>query len=151
MNIKLLSLFFCVPFFINAQKLTFNYDISGNQSIRELCLVNCTNTNKSANQILKDVDTLADDDLQKFSPEDVISYYPNPVKEELYLKWQIFDQKYVSAIQIYNINGQILDSYVNIKTINNQNLSFNRYPTGVYIVILIYSNGDQETIKIIKQ
>ncbi|MCV9930890.1 T9SS type A sorting domain-containing protein [Flavobacterium sp. LS1R47] len=131
------------------QKITFNYDAAGNQTLRELCLSGCTA--KMSKEIPKEIDAITDEDLQKFSPEDVISYYPNPVREELYLKWELKDGNSVSSIVVYGLNGQTLNTYHKTKKINTQNISFQSYPTGVYIVALIYTSGDQKTIKIIKQ
>jgi hypothetical protein len=131
------------------QKITFNYDAAGNQTLRELCLSGCTA--KMSKETPKEIEALTDEDLQKFSPEDVISYYPNPVREELYLKWELKEGNSVSSIVVYGLNGQILNTYHKTEKINTQNISFQSYPTGVYIVALIYTSGDQKTIKIIKQ
>ena len=47
-----------------------------------------------------------EEDLLKFSPEDVISYYPNPVREELYLKWELVNENKVSSIEVFSINSK---------------------------------------------
>ena len=129
--------------------ITFNYDSAGNQVLRELCLSGCTG--KIVKETPKEIEALVEEDLQKFSPEDVISYYPNPVREELYLKWELKEDKNVSSIVVYSLNGQTLNTYHKDKRSNTQNISFQSYPTGVYMVALVYTNGDQKTIKIIKQ
>ncbi|KIA99668.1 hypothetical protein OA88_19105 [Flavobacterium sp. JRM] len=135
---------------INGQtKITFNYDAAGNQILRELCLSGCTA--KPIKDIPKEIEAITNEDLQKFSPEDVISYYPNPVREELYLKWELKDDNRVSSIVVYGLNGQILKTYHKTEKMNTQNISFQSYPAGVYVVALIYTSGDQKTIKIIKQ
>jgi len=150
---NILTFLFFVTFFIsNAQdKINFTYDpFTGSQLTRELCL-NCPPiTGKQAKEI-KEIEALINEDLEKFSPEDVISYYPNPVKEELYLKWELIDENFVKSIQVIGINGQVLKTYQNKKEINFQNIAFQDLPAGVYIVSLAYNNGDQKTIKIIKQ
>ncbi|MCV9926615.1 T9SS type A sorting domain-containing protein [Flavobacterium sp. LS1R49] len=152
MKKKLLFVLFGICLTSNAQtsKVTFSYDSSGNQTLREFCLGNCP-TSKPVTETPKEIEAITEEDLQKFSTEDVISYYPNPVKEELYLKWQLIDENYVSSIQIYGLNGQTIKSYSKSKELNSQNISFRDYPTGVYIVALVYSSGEQKTIKIIKQ
>jgi hypothetical protein len=132
------------------QKITFNYDAAGNQILRELCLSGCSQSAKQANEV-KEIAALTDDDLLKFSSEDVISYYPNPVKEELYIKWELKDNNYVNSIQIFSLTGQLLRSYQPGSQNNSQNIPFQEYPRGVYAVILHYNGGDQKTIKIIKQ
>lgn len=129
------------------QKLTFSYDNAGNQISRVLC-INCQS--KPANE-LKEIEALVEDDLLKFSSEDFISYYPNPVREELYLKWELANDNTVSSIQVYAMNGQLLKTFYKTENINAQNIAFQDYPVGVYLVALIYTTGEQKTIKIIKQ
>jgi hypothetical protein len=130
-------------------KITFDYDIAGNQTVRELC-ISCNKANyKTAAP--KEIAALQAEDLQKFSAEDLISYYPNPVKEELFLKWELVNNNTVSSLRVYNINGQELQSYVNLEKTNTKNLPFQVYPAGAYLIVLFYSNGEQKSIKIIKQ
>jgi hypothetical protein len=100
---------------------------------------------------IKEIEALTEDDLLKFSPEDVISYYPNPVKEELYLQWQLGQDNYVTLIHIYSLTGQVLRTYQGSATMNNLSIPFQSYPTGVYLVLLSYKDGGDKSIKIIKQ
>lgn len=130
----------------SAQKISFGYDLAGNQIFRQLCV-----TCKYGKDEPKEIIALTEEDLQKFSPDDVLSYYPNPVKEELYLRWELIQDNFVSSIQVYNMNGKILNSYSNLDKVNNQNIPFQSYPAGVYAVVLFYNNGEQKFIKIIKQ
>ncbi|MBA0883034.1 T9SS type A sorting domain-containing protein [Flavobacterium sp. BBQ-18] len=132
-----------------ADRITFSYDDAGNQIQRLLC-INCS-TSKLANENAKEITALVDGDLQKFSEQDAISYYPNPVKEELYLKWELVNNNLVSSIYVYGVSGQQLASYTGFGKKNTQNISFQEYPTGVYGVILFYTNGEQKSIKIIKK
>ncbi|WP_099711343.1 T9SS type A sorting domain-containing protein [Flavobacterium sp. 9] len=130
-------------------KIGFEYDTAGNQIRRFLC-VNCLpSTGKTAD--VKEIDSLQEKDLQKFFSEDVISYYPNPVKEELYLKWQLSDDNVMSSIEVINMNGQILKRMSNLEQLTTQNLAFGAYSSGIYLIVLNYSNGKQKTIKIMKQ
>ncbi len=130
------------------QKVNFGYDNAGNQISRVLCLRGCSS--KPAKDV-KEIDQLVDEDMEKFAQGDVISYYPNPVKDELYIRWEVNEKDTVSSITILGITGQILYKISNIESINSQNLSFAQYPSGVYLVVLNYTNRDQKTIKIIKQ
>jgi len=144
--IPLISLLFC--FTISAQtKLTFSYDGAGNQTTRILC-INCLS--QSAKPV-KEIDAVAESDLEKFFPEDVISYYPNPVKEELYLQWQLAKDNYVTAVNLYSITGQVLRTYRADNSTSNLNIPFQQYPSGVYLVLLFYKDGEEKSIKIIKQ
>lgn len=145
----LLLLFLGFTLFVNAQdKITFDYDAAGNQIRRELCL----SCNKAGYKTTapKEIAALQEEDLQKIFPEDVISYYPNPVKEELYLKWELVIDKKVTSIYLYAVNGKILQTYDNLEKTNALNIPFFNYPTGVYLVVLMYNDGEQKTIKIVK-
>jgi hypothetical protein len=146
----LLLLFLAFTLISNAQaqdKIIFDYDAAGNQTVRSLC-ISCTDPNHKTTT--KEIAALKEDDLQKFSPEDVISYYPNPVKEELYLKWELVEGKTVSSIDLYDLNGRTLKTYNDLDKTNNLNIPFFDYPRGTYLVILVYNDGEQKTIKIVK-
>jgi len=130
------------------EKINFGYDGAGNQTSRVLCFGGCNS--KKANEG-KEIEALVEEDLEKFFPGDAISYYPNPVNEELYLKWEPLAESKVTSITVYGLNGQILKTFSKTETINTINISFQEYSTGVYIIALNYNDGDQKTIKIIKQ
>lgn len=146
----LLILFLGISLTITAQpdKITFDYDAAGNQTIREIC-ISC-NRSGYKTAAPKEIAALKEEDLQKFSPEDFISYYPNPVKEELYLKWELVDSKTVQSIYLYSLNGRVLKTYNNLEKVNNLNMPFFDYPSGTYLVVLVYNDGEQKTIKIVK-
>lgn len=145
----LLLLFLGLSLFSKAQdKIIFDYDLAGNQTLRELCL-SCSKPGYKTS-IPKEIIALQEEDLQKFFPEDVISYYPNPVKEELYLKWELVADKTVTNIQLYDLYGRVLQNYGNLDKVSNLNIPFFNYPTGAYLVVLIYNSGEQKTIKIVK-
>ncbi|MDP5202035.1 T9SS type A sorting domain-containing protein [Flavobacterium sp. DG2-3] len=147
--ITLLLFGFCA--FSNAQqKITFSYDSAGNQIVRNLCLSGCNPTGKSTEEV-KEIEAVTDEDLLKFSKEDVISYYPNPVKEQLYIKWELINDNKVSSITVYGISGQVLQNFSRTENADSQIISFGEYSRGVYLVVLNYKDGDQKTIKIIKQ
>jgi outer membrane protein len=97
------------------------------------------------------VELRKEEDLLKFSPEDVISYYPNPVREELYLKWELVNENKVSSIEVFTINGQRVNVYSNLEKENTKNIPFQEYPQGTYLVLLSYTNGDQKSITILKK
>jgi len=142
----LLSLSFSL-FSIAQNKINFDYDAAGNQIKRELCL-QCTDPNHKP---AKEIADLQEEDLQKFSSEDVISYYPNPVKEELYLKWEFAETKTITSVFLYGLNGQILKTYDHLVKINSLNIPFGSYPSATYLVALVYNDGEQKTIKIVKK
>jgi hypothetical protein len=137
-------LFSCIKFF-GQQKIHFDYDTAGNQITREFCLTCLAKSNS------KEISELKDSDLLKFLPEDNFSYYPNPVKEELFLKWDNSNIIKISSIKLFSLNGALLKSFENQENLLSQNILFRDYPNGLYIVILSYSNGEEKSIKIIKQ
>jgi hypothetical protein len=131
----------------NQTKIKFSYDNAGNQVSRTLC-VNCPpETGKQA----KEIEAIVEDDLENIPGEDMISYYPNPVKEELYVKWELTDENYVTSIQLFSLTGQVLKTFEGTKRVNTQNILFQSYPSGVYVVLLNYKSGTPKSFKIIKQ
>jgi hypothetical protein len=149
---RFLSLFFLLfcSLFVNAQiqKISFDYDLAGNQIVRRWC-TSCHS--KNSNEVPKEVADLKSEDLRKFFPEDVISYYPNPVKEELYLKWELINDNKVVSIQLYSLGGQLVKSYAKLENTDNQTMTFSAYPSGIYSLLLLYTNGEEKSIKIIKE
>jgi hypothetical protein len=129
------------------EKISFSYDSAGNQIIRRLCTDCLLRQSQSE---FKNIAEIKPEDLQKFHPEDVISYYPNPVKELLYLQWQLIDENKVSSIEIYGMNGQLLKSYKNLESKNDFVISFTELPRNIYSINLVYTNGEHKPIKIIK-
>jgi hypothetical protein len=128
-------------------KLTFSYDAAGNQISRTLC-INCVS--KTVEEI-KEIEAITQDDLLQFSEKDFISYYPNPVREELYLQWQLVNDNYVTSINLYSMTGQVLRTYQQNLQDNNLTIPFQNYPSGIYIVLMSYKDGGEKSIKIIKQ
>lgn len=133
------------------QKIAFEYDFAGNQTLRVLCLSgDCVSElHENEETGVADKDIVKEEKPQKFSSENQISYYPNPAKDEVYLTWEVFDNNNITAIEVFSIGGQRLNSYV-VEN-NSQQISFNNYPTGIYMLNLIYANGDKKAIKIIKK
>lgn len=128
--------------------VVFQYDSAGNQIVRSLC-VNCPNGNTSSR--ISDNVAEPEDIIEKFFPGDVLSYYPNPVKEQLFIKWESSKESSVRKIYIFNMGGQLLKTYTGLTNSNTASFSFQEYPAGVYNVVLDYSNGEQKSIKVIKQ
>jgi hypothetical protein len=129
-------------------KIFFSYDNQGNQIERKYCL-GCSS--RTIGTLAKKGDTLKEENLQTKSLAGVISYFPNPVKDELYLEWETIDDNTVISINVYGMNGQLLKTYFGNRKVNFQNIAFHSYPSGVYAVVLLFNNGEQNTIKIIKQ
>lgn len=143
----LLIFLHCFFFSIAQTKLNFSYDQAGNQITRMLC-INCVSQTAKNTQ---DIEIAAESNLEKFFPDDVISYYPNPVKEELYLQWELKNDNYVASVHVYSMTGQVLRTFQINAGANNLSIPFQQYSTGVYLVLLSYKDGGEKSIKIIKK
>ena len=130
-------------------RVIFEYDSAGNQIVRRLCL-GCLQS-RNSNEEIKEITDLEEKDLLKFSPSDVISYYPNPVKDELFLKWELINENKVSNIEVFSLSGQLIRSIKKLEKENSQILQFQYVPVGTYLVLLSYTNGEQKSITIIKK
>lgn len=140
------GLLFCSTL-VAQNRIKFEYDQAGNQVKRYICLscpARMSGTKDEGN-------AQKEEDLQKFFPEDVISYYPNPVKEQLYLQWDLPNENKVKQMMLFSINGQQLREFKGFETQNNTTISFQEYPSGTYIIVLDLTNGEQKSITILKQ
>lgn len=141
------TIFSLTTFAQNGNRIKFSYDSAGNQFQRVWC-INCATSKTST---LKDLKKLEPEDLKKFNSEDVISYYPNPVQQELYLKWELINDNKVMAIELFSVSGVLLKTFLSLETVNDQIINFQEYPTGNYFLEMRYTNGDQKSIQIIKK
>ncbi|WP_298304227.1 T9SS type A sorting domain-containing protein [Flavobacterium sp.] len=141
----LLLIFLLVFSFSNSQTITFSYDAAGNQINRVYNSVG----NRISNEPIKEYKDLTQNDMKKFFPEDVISYYPNPVKDELFVKWEFIEDNKVNTIEIFSISGQSI-SKISTENKNTVIIPFNNLPSGTYLVNLNYEDGEKKSITIIK-
>ncbi|UPT70710.1 MAG: T9SS type A sorting domain-containing protein [Flavobacterium sp. JAD_PAG50586_2] len=128
----------------------FDYDVSGNQIKRYLILLPYFKTSNPGNFTEQSPDIVTSD-LIKADIYDDIKYYPNPVKQELYVQWINNTENYVSQIELYSISGQLLKRYDSMKATTNATIDFGNYPQGFYTVQLVYARGENKTLKIVKQ
>ena len=149
-QILLVILLFITSINFAQNKILFEYDTAGNQIKRTLC-INCLPETAKSSEKPKEIDELTAEDLIKTFPEDALSYYPNPVKEELYLKWNLIDDNKLTEIQLFSLSGQLLKRITKLENQNSESIIFQQYPQGIYTILLLYSNGEQKSLKIIKQ
>ena len=147
MKKALLSLVFCIYIHTSkAQLNNFDYDSAGNQITRVLC-INCPPEGRGAPE--KDVENPAAYDYKLFDENDSFAYYPNPVTESLFIKWN--DVVVAPAfVEVYNVAGHKL-SHKEFKSKVELSLSFESYPAGVYIVLVVNNLEEKKTIKVIKK
>lgn len=132
----------------SANRIKFSYDSAGNQERRFICLCSAKTNNDS---IYKTIETIVEEDLVKDTEFEQISYYPNPVREELYVKWANNINNPVIALEVYSLTGQLLRSYTNLKDVEMTSVAFQDYPIGYYNLLLVYADGERKLLKIVKQ
>lgn len=140
MKNKILLLSLLITSLSYGQQTLFSYDPAGNQT-NVFVEINIIASSRMA------IDsTLLNNPIYKD-----VKYYPNPVKSELYMEWEVIDENTLSSISVFNLEGVLLKKYNELNNINNYTLPFDSYPQGIYLVAFLYSNGEQKTFKIIKQ
>ena len=142
-NNFLLLLLFLTSITFSQNRIRFSYDANGNQTQRAVCF-QCLSKTTNA---FKTKETVTESDML---PMEEFTYYPNPVLDELYLNWKTLATNQIDAIEVYNINGQLLKTYANLKNDLSATLAFQNYPSGVYILNIVYTNGERKDIKITK-
>jgi hypothetical protein len=126
----------------------FDYDTAGNQIRRYAISISARTAN---NDSIKDIKDLVEEDLLKSDIYEDIKYFPNPVSEELFVNWVMPKNKFVERVDLYSITGQLLTSKSKLAKENTVSIQFSRYPEGMYNLVLLYSNGEQKTLKVIKK
>lgn len=124
--------------------IRFNFDTEGNQVKREVIYLAKVRDPNSVNS--NSWSTLKKDSLY-----DDISYYPNPVKQELFIKWKNPNTGNVKSIELYSLSGQLMKIFKNLQDVNDKTIDFNNYPSGMYNLLLTYTNAETKTLKILKE
>ena len=140
------AILFIFQFSYGQQMISFNYDASGNQTTRTVCM----GCGAKQTYVVKEVSQLKENDFQKFEETDNFSYYPNPVKNELYLKWELLNRKNVYELNLFSVTGALLKTFKNLTKKNTEIIQFENYPNGNYLLEVKYDNGEVKVIKIIK-
>lgn len=135
-------------FSIGQTRVQFQYDNEGNQTARVICL---TCNERTVKDSIITSETVAESDMIKDAVYEQISYYPNPVRNELYIKWINEDSKYVTGISVFSISGQSIQQYHYTKESITASIPFLNYPNGFYNVVLLYNDGEKKTLKIVKK
>ncbi len=125
----------------------FQYDTSGNQKSRAWCL-NCANkssTTKEKDSILAEI---IDEPLGEMKSN--IVAYPNPVKDYLHLEWIENPTQQPSSLFLFSIDSKLIYQRRIKEKRGNAEISLENYPSGVYILLVEYTNGKKESFTIIK-
>ena len=159
MKIKLLLVFFLL-FQLSAvgqQKLVFNYDTAGNQILRERLCLNCTQIKapivESKDSLSIQLNQEVDPAIELLAEEDElrISAYPNPVSDVLQVEWIEHPILVPRQVLLYSGDNRQLAQIGLHKNQNLQDISFYRYPTGMYILVVVFENGQRRSFQIIKK
>lgn len=127
--------------------VSFEYDAAGNQKLRKFIYLPLAAPRHAADG--PDENTATKEFTESEYPE--ISYYPNPVRSELSLRWSNTDWKQIKTFELYNLNSVLLSRFPNQDSNQELVIAFGSYPSGMYSLLLTYTNGEQKTLKIIKE
>ncbi len=127
-------------------KINFNYDASGNQTLRYF----------AANKATVKKEKVATTETEGFIEETkernaIVRYYPNPLDNELNVSWQESINTKVNVLQIYDLTGKLLRSLPLNNQQNTNTISFTGFSSGIYIVKVHFDNGKEENFKVIKK
>lgn len=155
-NFFLLTLLLCT-YFVNAQKaITVAganvVSMSGNMSFA-VGQIDYTNTGNSVSThilskgVLQVYNKLPITFVFNIDNTNTIQAWPNPVSNNLFIK---IDGKPVTdaSYQVLDLNGQLVEN--NRIFSSNTIIEMQKYPSGIYIVNIIYSNKKSVKFKIIK-
>jgi hypothetical protein len=127
--------------------VVFDYDNAGNQIKRYLIDID---PGKQSMQPVKDIEDIVNSDLIKADIYDDLKYYPNPVREELYLKWDFTEDVKVQSIALYSLSGQLIKMVKDVGNVTSYTFPFQELPQAIYNLVLNCSNGEQRSLKIVK-
>ena len=140
MKNKIVLIAFITQCVIYAQQtFRFQYDTAGNQVERYISY-----SGRYANSNAPTTETTTT--LQEY---DEFKYYPNPVKEELYLEWTNAEDKSVQEIQLFDLQGKVMYQKMT-NDLKSTSIPFQPLAKGVYFLHIQYSNQTQKSIKILK-
>lgn len=146
-------IFFSCGSWVFAQEINFQYDVSGNQIVRQWVCINCL-TAKSAMLASVQIDEqktgVTDVLTGNTLPERKLMAYPNPLTEILNVKWWADEKVYIKAIEVFSINGIRVYRQNCSAGQTETTISFLNLLPEVYLLKAVYSDEKQEIRKIIK-
>jgi len=80
------------------------------------------------------------------NPTENLSFYPNPVKDQLNMVLGTIE---VQKVSIYDIQGRLL-IHSNEKTSGTKSFDVSELPQGIYFVKVLFVNGETKSLKFIK-
>lgn len=126
--------------------VSFDYDDAGNQTVRKPIYLASPRPGRPTTPKPEEPVAFVESDIYS----DVL-YYPNPTIEMLYVKWKNDAETFVNDILVYNLSGQLMGTLALDRNSEQVEVDFRAYPTGMYELVLAYSNSKKKTLKIIKK
>ncbi|MCP1300225.1 T9SS type A sorting domain-containing protein [Chryseobacterium sp. S0630] len=128
---------------LKAQTLIFEYEIGGNQIIRQYCAA-CSPTSKSVNKTITD--------KEEFPPSAYqVKIYPNPTKDKANLVWSPELGEMIQKVEYVAYNFTQYREIPFDKRENKVTLDLSDQPIGMYVVIFHLKTGEKLTYKVLKQ
>ena len=128
-----------------ADRITFAYDEMGNQRERKLC-INCVR-----NRVRNEPKSVVNEPEEKII-EGKLTFYPNPVMEELHIDFDLTDEKkFIQMVELYALTGQQIAVFNNLEKTAGLIIPFSGYPQGIYLVNVTYNTGQVVDLKIQKK
>jgi hypothetical protein len=152
-NFSLLTLLLCTCFVNGQNAVTVaganTISMSGNMSfaVGQVDYINTGNSATLSQGVLQVYNRLPITYVFNIDNTNTIQAWPNPVSTNLFIK---IDGKPVTdaSYQILDINGKLFEN--NRIVSSNTIIDMQKYPSGIYIVNIIYSNKKSVKFKIIK-
>ena len=133
-------------------KITFSYDNAGNQIQRNRVCLTCKSSKAETvtDSTAVIAETPKDIEGNLLEEDSRITAYPNPVTDILQVEWTPTEKK-VDQIMLFSFdNKQLFHKQVNHR-LTSLDLDFSRYPSGSYIVLVLYTNNTKQSFKVIKK
>ncbi|GEP50177.1 hypothetical protein FNO01nite_08490 [Flavobacterium noncentrifugens] len=126
--------------------IKFDYDTAGNQIKRYMIYLADGQGKHLSGEDSSEISNNLVQDQENFQ----ISYYPNPVRSELYVKWIENTNEDLQKMYLYDLNGKQMNYFPNLTSEDNIIIDFQQYPSGIYNLLLYYSSGKTKTLKIVR-
>lgn len=144
----LVFLFLSSTTILFSQNITFQYDAAGNQTFKGV-IVLARPANQEAAAEIKDEPESSDFLTSSMVPE--IQYYPNPLKDQLYLQWQNTTLKSVQKLEVYSLTGSFVSKQSLTIDTKQTEIDFGNQPIGMYLIMVFYSDNTHKELKVIKK
>lgn len=127
-----------IPGLINAQNLSFAYDLAGNRIEREIII---------SSDHLQNKKKAVNNPKSEMISDKTIRIYPNPTKGNLKIEIEGWDESDICKISIYDSNGiKFISSEMETSFLN---IDLSLGTKGIYLMHIIL-NGNESIWKIIK-